>query len=474
MGQQEHGAEIVAGLVRKWVGNAATRAVLRKLSEEGGLDRILRKYSGEDVALSVPERAAYVVVEGAVGRGAESFGIEPGLMKKYMGAPVIRRALVNILEGIAYFGVQQPQTTAAPFLVVWDFTKQCNLKCKHCYEEAEPVPDPDELSTEEAKAAVDRFAEAGVAAIAFSGGEPLLRKDLLDVIRYARSRDFFVSIASNGMLISQERAAELKEAGVEYVEISLDGFEETHDSFRGVQGAFKMTCEGIRNCVAAGIDTCVATTATHLNHKELPGFIDFVARELNPDRMMVFNYVPARRGKGIIKEDLTPEEREGVLKMLYGKLLDKECKMDVFCTAPQYARVAAEFSEKVAVPTHFMNKESMSLLKGRTAALTEFIGGCGAGRLYCGLEPNGDIQPCVFIPIKIGNIRKDNIKEIWRQSDVLKGIRDRKGFTGNCSSCEHRSVCGGCRARAYGYFGSLKASDPGCIRNKRLWESLKS
>jgi len=116
--------------------------------------------------------------------------------------------------------------------------------------------------------------------------------------------------------------------------------------------------------------------------------------------------------------------------------------------------------------------ESIMNMKGKTKKLSEFIGGCGAGRLYCGLEPNGDIQPCVFIPIKIGNIRNDRLKYVWATSPVLERIREREKFVG-CGKCKYRFVCGGCRARAYGYFGDLQAPDPGCINNSKYWDLLK-
>jgi MoaA/NifB/PqqE/SkfB family radical SAM enzyme len=155
---------------------------------------------------------------------------------------MVRRGIANVLEGIGHYGVQRPQTTAAPFLIVWNFTKQCNLKCKHCYENAGPKPAPDELTTEEAKKAIDDFESAGVVALSFSGGEPLARKDFLEVAKYAADKEFYVSVASNGTLITKTTAQKMKEAGVQYVEISLDGFEETHDKFRGIPRRLETSC----------------------------------------------------------------------------------------------------------------------------------------------------------------------------------------------------------------------------------------
>lgn len=475
-----HEADLVAKTVENWLGNPFSRLLLRwvtkRKNNESRLEKILRKYAGEDIDLSLQESFAYRIVRFVVERGAKSFGVEEKEKKSFIESlkmPVVRRGLTNILEGIAHYGIKRPQTTYAPFLIVWDYTKACNLKCKHCYEDAMAKPAPDELTTQEAFKVIDEFASAGVVAIAFSGGEPLMRKDFFEVANYAAKKDFYVSVATNGTLITKEVAKKLKDSGVQYIEISLDGFEKTHDSFRGIPGVWKRTVEGIKNCVEAKIDTCVATTATHYNLKEIPKLMEFAEKELFVDRFIVFNYVPTRRGKGIVKEDLNPKEREELLDFLYSKLINPNCRLDVFSTAPQYAVASLKYAEGPAVATHFTNKEAMELLRGRTKTLTEFIGGCGAGRLYCGMEPNGDIQPCVFIPIKIGNIREQSLVEIWKNSSVLKEMRDRDKFEG-CGECDYKYICGGCRARAYGYFNDLKAADPSCSFNQAYWDKLKT
>jgi radical SAM protein with 4Fe4S-binding SPASM domain len=227
----------------------------------------------------------------------------------------------------------------------------------------------------------------------------------------------------------------------------------------------------VKNCVEAKLDTCVATTVTKRNFRDIKKLLEFVEKDLKANRMIAFNFIPARRGKEMMDDDLEPEEREELQNFLYSKLMDSSCRLSVLSTAPQYARIALEFAEGPTVTTHFTNNVAMNM-KGKTKKLGEFIGGCGAGRLYCGLEPNGDIQPCVFIPIKIGNIRNDRLKDVWATSPVLKKIRERDKFIG-CGKCEYRFVCGGCRARAYGYFGDLQAPDPGCINNQKYWEMLK-
>jgi radical SAM protein with 4Fe4S-binding SPASM domain len=473
--------EAIIGSVQRWINNPASKAMLRFVcgrSRSGGnrLDIALRRYVGENVPCDFRDRLATLVVRLIVDRGLNIFDYSGEGLWKSIKDPVIRRGIVNMLEGIARYGARRPFTSVAPFLVVWNYTKLCNLRCEHCYESASPRAAEDELTTDEAKRAIDEFEDAGVVGIAFSGGEPLLRKDIFEVAGYAKSRDFFTSVATNGTTITREVAKKMKDV-FGYAEISLDGFEEVHDQFRGVPGSWRRTCEGIKNCVAEGIDTCVALTATRCNLQEIPKLVDFVEQELGVKRAVVFNYVPVGRGKDIVDQDLSPQERQELLRYLYSKMAGSDCKMLCFSTAPQFSVVSIEssrgaYNTGVVVSTHFTSEGAMRALQGKAESLSDFLGGCGAGRLYCGIEPNGDITPCVFMPIKIGNIRKDRLRDIWHSSELLWKLRVREELKG-CGTCEHRYICGGCRARAYGYYGDVQAPDPGCIRNLRCWQELK-
>ena len=377
-------------------------------------------------------------------------------MAGYLSQSVFRRGIVNVLEGIARYGVIRPQVTAAPFLVVWDCTHACNLRCKHCYESADK-PMPDELSTEEAKDLIDQLVESGVVAIAFSGGEPLVRDDFFELARYASDRDLYTALATNGTLITRTVAKKLKDA-VGYVEISLDGATpETHDALRG-KDTFEKTIAGIKNCIAEGSYTGVATTVTKRTLGEIPAIYD-LCNELGVNRLICFNFVPTGRGVDLRGEDITPEEREELMGFLYEKLMSEGTQ--AFTTAPQFARVSLERGT-CAAATHFYVDGGLT---SRTRALTDFIGGCGAGRLYCAIEPNGDVRPCVFLPITVGNVREKNLKEIWHESELLKKLRNRSDLGGYCGDCEYKFVCGGCRSRAYAYFGDVLAPDPGCVYN---------
>jgi len=218
-------ADMVASVVNTWLGNPLSRSMLRwvsKRDERGSkLDRALKRYAGYKVNSTFSDKIAYMIVKHAMDKGSKSFDVDIKEVKEAMKLPVVRRGLANILEGIGKNGIMRPQLCAAPFLVVWDYTKQCNLKCKHCYESAESLPAKDELTTEEAKKVIDQLAEIGVVAIAFSGGEPLIRKDFFEVAEYARGKDFYVSVASNATLITPAVAKKLSGV-IDYIEISMD------------------------------------------------------------------------------------------------------------------------------------------------------------------------------------------------------------------------------------------------------------
>ncbi|MHC1568809.1 MAG: radical SAM protein, partial [Candidatus Syntropharchaeia archaeon] len=350
-----------------------------------------------------------------------------------------------------------------------------NLRCKHCYANASNRPAEDELTLEERKEVIDQLDEAGVAAISFSGGEPLVNKDFWEIAKYAGGKGFYLSVATNGTLITRKSARKLRESGIRYVEVSLDGPKDVHDEFRGIDGAFDRSVEGIKNARDEGLGTGIAMTATRHNLETAPEMIK-LARNLKVDRFIVFNFIPTGRGKDMVKEDLTPEEREELMKYLYDEW--QKGDLQIFSTCPAYARVSIVEKEKrergAVSPTHFAEIDFPKEFGGAAKALTEFIGGCGAGRVYCSVEHNGDIQPCVFIPIKVGHVLKDGFTNVWKDNKIMNLLRDRDVADYACRSCEFRYVCGGCRARAYAYYNNLKGPDPGCILMKDEWEKMAS
>lgn len=468
-------------LFKSVVGNRISRSVLKsfltycKKDEDTRLNTAIKVYAGaksfKDVCFQC--KLASLLVKLIIKFGAKSFGgaNESQLKEALKDTPQVR-GFANIIKGLAEFGVRKPFVSGAPILVVWDVTYTCNLKCKHCYANA-GIKLQNELTTEEAKKAIDTFYKAGVVAIAWSGGEPLLRKDIFELSKYAYDKGIYIAMATNGTLIDEGIAQKLWDSGVRFLQISLDSTDPAiHDEFRGVKGAWEKTVNAIKITSKMGFFVNVAMTVTKFNLKDVKEMIDF-SEQLGAKWFMVYNFVPTGRGRQITEMDLSPEEREALLKMLYGELKNPSRKIEILTTAPQYSRIALMEegnSKEFIFPTHFANAQ----LGNQLISLADFIGGCGAGRYYIAMKANGDIQPCVFLPIKVGNIKElyNSFEEWWKNNKILNDLRNKDILKENCGSCPFRYVCGGCRARAYAYFGDYLAPDPGCINNKEVYESL--
>ncbi len=439
--------------------------VLCRVSRTSRLEHALELFSGTSSPADSPCMMYSFFVKMLLKTGGMVFSVNESSLKNFVKDPTARSGLVNVIRGIAKYGITKPQILDAPFLVVWNFTNACNLKCKHCYQRAGARAN-DELTVEEKFRAVEEMARAGVVSIGFSGGEPLLAYDFYDVVGKVKKEGMHVALATNGTLITSKVAKRLKDVGVDYVEVSLDSAEpERHDAFRGVSGSFYRALEGIKHCVDQGIFTCVATTVTQLNLHEISDIIG-LAENLRAQRFIAFNFIPAGRGTDVAEIDLSPEQRESLLKMLIDKNASGE--IQALSTAPQLARVSLQLSGgEIVAPTHMyiglpshIGRPSWDL-----KVVAEFIGGCGAGRLYCSLQPNGDVSPCVFMPgLIVGNIRESSFMDIWEKNEVMRRLRDRRWLEGRCGNCKYKHVCGGCRARALGYFNDIMAPDPGCIR----------
>ena len=375
-----------------------------------------------------------------------------------------RSAVLNLVESFAYFGIKKPMSLCAPFLVVWDFTHKCNLRCKHCYSNS-GVMDQEELTTEQALAVVDQLADANVTALAFSGGEPLTRKDFFQVARHAADRGLYISLASNGTLLTKENVQKIKEAKVNYIDVSIDGASaKTHDDFRGVPGTFDKAIAGLKNCVEADICVCIATTVGKNNMAELPAIID-LAEKIQAERFTYFNFIPTGRGKAYLDQDLSPEEREKVLRYLLNRM-SAGCKTTILATAPQLARVGLQCQGPAGTGEVTLSMAHMQTVKvtKKAVPLADFIGGCGAGRLYCSLSPQGDVHPCVFLPVKVGNLKMQKFKDIWLNAPLFNAFRNRANLKGSCGKCDYKYICGGCRARSAAYHnGDALNGDPGCI-----------
>jgi len=386
--------------------------------------------------------------------------------RRVFGNPATRHGLVATVRSVGRLGLTQPQRFVAPLMVVWNFTQACNMTCKHCYQDAGRRADG-ELDFDEQRRVVDTLARRDVAMIAFSGGEPLMSPTFLPIARYAADRGMHLTVATNGTLLAPDKVAEMVASGIRYAEISLDSTDPArHDAWRGSPGFWDRAVAGIRNVVAhPGIKCGVAMTVARWNLADLRAMLEWCIAE-GVDTFYAFNFIPTGRARDVADQDLSPPERETMLATLQEYLADG--RISIMSSAPQYGRACIELGD----PAGPVNTGHYGHGGGRmTRILAKYVGGCGAGRCYMAVQPDGDATPCVFMPIRLGNLRTDSFETVWNHP-VMEVLRDRDDRTGHCRICDYKYHCGGCRARSWGYFRDLRRSDPGCKFNTADWNQL--
>ena len=455
-----------------WLRRPIFRRLLGWLSRDGKdgrtrLERILESYANDDAP--VRDRIVYAPFHYFIDRmkgGTTTEVFRSRLVEQRAGL----RGLVIAARSVAEFGLTTPQRFSAPLFAVWNFTNRCNLSCKHCYQDSEHAALADELTLAEKLDLIEQMGKARLAMIAFSGGEPTIHPDLLPVLERAKAHGMHVSLATNGTAITPQLAAKLAAAGARYVEISLDSVDpDRHDAFRGVKGMWKRAVEGARTVVATpGLRLGIAMCVHQGNVGEVEAMIDF-AKGLGATCFAHFNFIPVGRGLQMVHGDITPAQRERLLAILNRTM--QEGKIGVISTAPQLGRVclAGAIAEGSRVTCSHCGSGSGT--KARVVA--KYLGGCGAGRTYVCIEPNGNVTPCVYLPHRVmGNVREAPLIDLYRGSIFWEVLNDRSRRLHHCEVCALRDYCGGCRARADAYFGQLHAGDPGCIFNARHWEAL--
>ena len=298
---------------------------------------------------------------------------------------------------------------------------------------------------------------------------------ILDLLEYTSRTGMQISIATNGTLITPELAKRLKEVGVTYVEVSIDSPDpEEHDEFRGVPGAWERTMRGIKYLNEAGIATGIASVVTRKSVDRVPEMID-LAKRAGVGTLMFFQFIPTGRGKQARELDMQPEDVERFLNYIYDAW-EHGTKPQILSTNPVYARISVSRVEggadKIAM-AHFGAISAGGRYGSAALALAQFVGGCGAGRAYFALDHNADVYPCVFLPIRVGNLLRDGFEKVWFDSELFNAFRDRDASQHAAHSCPFRYVCGGCRAHAYAVTGDPLGPDPTCLyaRQHGIWDA---
>jgi radical SAM protein with 4Fe4S-binding SPASM domain len=343
---------------------------------------------------------------------------------------------------------------ARPYVVSWNLTYRCNLACEHCYLDAGPAAvaspafaDRSELTTEQCFRVVDEIAAFAPECVTIlTGGEPLLRRDIVEIIRYGAGRGLWIVVGTNGVKITENLAEVLKAEGVRGLALSLDALDAgRHDEFRRVRGAWRNTVEGAKILGRAGLPFIVQTTVGRHNRHELGQIAEFAHDELGARVWNLYFLVPS--GRGAFVSDLEPGEYDEVLAELarIQRAWSSRMLVNAKC-APHFVRNLLAEPDAAPFPKSFASG----------------AGGCPAGTHYLGIRPNGDVTPCPYLPLFAGNLRTDGLRALWDGSELFTRIRGRNALGGRCGECELQSMCGGCRARAYGMTGDVLAADPLC------------
>lgn len=330
--------------------------------------------------------------------------------------------------------ISRPFLPEAPIHMVWLATNACQLRCSHC-SSGSGQPHADELSTAEALDLMDQFARVGVLDLAVSGGEPLMRRDIFQIINHAHDNGIRVGIGTSGQPLSGKRLDQLAVAPITRLQISMDGFADPHDKIRRRPGLFQRALSALQAARQRDITVNVCFTVNRLNAHQLSDFTAFIA-EQGINRLNISRFVPTGRGDDTL--DLPDEDWQAII-----------CQ----CRA-----LAEQYKDRLAIASHL----AQEILVAPKLAGDPIFAGCQAGRGQGCVTADGTVWPCVLLPIPVGNIREQSFDKIWCQAPQLQQLRDRGWLKGACRTCRVRERCGGCRAVALAKTGDFLASDPRC------------
>ena len=344
-------------------------------------------------------------------------------------------------------------------VVVWNMTQRCNLKCVHCYAKALPEDGGDDISTEQAKGIIDDLSAYGAPVMLFSGGEPLVRRDLPELAKYAVGKGMRAVISTNGTLITKEKAKELKEVGLSYVGISLDGMEEVHDHFRAVPGSFKKALEGIANCQAEGLKVGLRFTLNKRNQGEVPKLFNLL-RDLEVPRICFYHLVYTGRGSELIKEDLDHQETRAIVDLI----IDKTRELHDMGKPKEVLTV----DNHADGPYLWMRLQREDPKRAEEVfELLQFNEGNNSGRGIGCISWDGKVHADQFWrDHAFGNVLERPFSEVWTDPNIelLAKLKNKKAYVGGrCAKCRFLNICGGnFRARAEAFYGDPWAQDPAC------------
>jgi AdoMet-dependent heme synthase len=396
-------------------------------------------------------------------------------------------------------GHQSAKTEFKPRLIFWEVTKGCNLRCVHCRATATELSSPSDLPTKKALEIIDQIITVSNPILVLSGGEPLYRSDIFQLARYAGDKGLRVALATNGTLVTKDVARMIADSRIKRVSISLDGADPaTHDTFRGIPGAFEAALYGFRNLKEVGMSVQINMTIARHNAEQLPRVLE-LAKSVGADALHTFLLVPVGCGVDIAADQMVPpEEYERMLNWFYDRSLEGGIELKATC-APHYFRVvrqrriadrrAAEAAAK-SVPAHSpVHPDAIGptdmLMPGGTGIslrpqgpppgrhtghpggdpndMNAMTKGCLAGTGVCFISHEGEVFPCGYLPAIAGDLRKQQFADIWVNATVFNELRDTENLKGKCGCCEFRNVCMGCRARAFAATGDYLGEEPFCV-----------
>lgn len=342
-----------------------------------------------------------------------------------------------------------------PFIAIWEVTQACDLACVHCRASAQPDRHPMELSTEEGKGLIDQIAAMDVPVFVLTGGDPIKRPDLFELIGHARTRGMRVSLTPSATpLLTREVIVRLKEAGLARLAVSLDGATaETHDAWRGMSGSYVRTLDAIQWANEIGLPVQINTTFSRRNIGEIDAIVALMEK-LKITLWSVFFLVPTGRGK--LKELLSADEFEKVFARIHE--LSMSASFDIKTTEAQHYRrflLQHKAAETASAPERFMHQKIVDTI-GRAPR------GLNDGKGFVFISHTGEVFPSGFLPVSAGNIRRESLASIYRESPLFRNLRDTSKLEGKCGACEFKNVCGGSRARAYALTGNPHGEEPCC------------